>query len=226
MEAFERAEALDPANQKILTNLRGTREKIARKQLVSEHKAAALLQSASATTHPLRFAPQVIANDLGAMRLVEVNPNVYELRAPQPIAANLGVTAGLPISAGLATEKPTAEKPAIETLKTIGVEVSNGNGITGMAKRVARFFKSQGIAIARLTNQKHFNRPVTTIEYRDGYRDRARALNSRLPKAGTIVQANDLREGIAVRLVLGTDLSRHLAAFDTDIELASNNQPR
>ncbi len=226
IEAFERASTLDPANKKANENLRAMREKTGKPQPSLAHEPQESPRTSEAEMNPLQFEPQVIANDLGAMRLVEVNPNVYELRTPQPIAANFGVSAGLPISASLAIDEPSTEKPAVETLKAIGVEVSNGNGITGMAKRVARFFKSQGIATTRLTNQKPFDRPLTTIEYRDGYRDHARALNSKLPQAGKLAQVNDLRQGIAVRLVLGRDLSHHLTAFDADATFASSKPTR
>lgn len=95
-----------------------------------------------------------------------------------------------------------------------GVEVSNGNGVRGMAAMVARYFSGQGVQQARLTNQKPFSERRTRIEYRPGSAAQAARINGLLPKAAPQVASNNLRPGIQVRLVLGHDLARDVAAWD------------
>lgn len=99
-----------------------------------------------------------------------------------------------------------------------GVEVSNGNGVRGMAAMVARYFSGKGIQPARLTNQKPFAERRTRIEYRPGSAAEAARINKLLPKAAPQVATNRLRSDIRVRLVLGHDLQRDVAAWGTQSE--------
>jgi len=94
-----------------------------------------------------------------------------------------------------------------------GVEVSNGNGIRGLAAVVARYFSSRGVQHARLTNQKPFGESRTRIEYRPGNSAEAARINAFLPKAAPQVVSTRLRPGVRVRLVLGNDLGHDVAAW-------------
>ncbi len=93
-----------------------------------------------------------------------------------------------------------------------GVEVSNGNGIRGLAARVAGYFHGQGVPHARLTNQKPFTEPHTRIEYRPGSAAEAARINGLLPRAVPVTASRHLRPDIRVRLVLGRDLQRNILA--------------
>lgn len=129
-------------------------------------------------------------------RMVAVAPNVYELR-----------TNAAPAQA--------AEKPNPETRK-FHLEVSNGNGVTGMAKKVAKFLNGDGLPTARLTNQKPYQLPTSQIQYRDGYQAEALRLKSSLPNPSALVQSEGLRVDIDVRLVLGKDAIANLSQFESD----------
>jgi hypothetical protein len=95
----------------------------------------------------------------------------------------------------------------------VRVEVSNGNGVTGMAGKVGQFLRSQGYPAARLTNNKPFRILMTQIQYRDGHKADAQRLKLSLPDALKLVQRNDLRADVSVRLVLGKDMASHLASL-------------
>lgn len=103
---------------------------------------------------------------------------------------------------------------AVAQVNVRGVEVSNGNGIRGMAALVARYFSGKGIQHARLTNQKPFAERQTRIEYRPDSAAEAARINGLLPRTAPQVATNSLRPGIRVRLVLGHDLGRDIAAWD------------
>jgi Flp pilus assembly protein TadD len=113
---------------------------------------------------------------------------------------------------------PQMVKVAADANPLRGVEVSNGNGIRGMAAMVARYFSGKGVQQARLTNQKPFAERRTRIEYRPGSAEEAARINKLLPKAAPQVASNSLRPGIRVRLVLGHDLGRDIAAWDNQPE--------
>ena len=95
-----------------------------------------------------------------------------------------------------------------------GVEVSNGNGVTGMARKVDGLLQAVGLPRSRLTNQKPFTQRSTEIQYRDGHEVAAASLSARLPNRPAIVRDDRLRADIDVRLVLGKDLPANIALVD------------
>lgn len=130
-------------------------------------------------------------------RMVAITPNVYELR-----------TNAVPKQTVEATDKPS---PATGKFH---FEVSNGNGVTGMAKKVAKFLYGDGLPAARLTNQKPYQLPTSQIQYREGYQSEAIRLKSSLPNQPVLIQSENLRVNIDVRLVLGRDAIAHLTKFE------------
>ncbi len=99
-------------------------------------------------------------------------------------------------------------------LEKFKVEVSNGNGSRGIAGKVANFLLSQGYSATRLTNQKSFQIQMTQIQYRYGHQAEAELLQSNFPEVTALVQSDDLRMDISIRLVLGKDILPKLAHSD------------
>lgn len=130
-----------------------------------------------------------------SMALVKVSPNIFELRWRH--------TAG---QALIATPEPTHAVPGAASQPIVGLEVSNGNGVTGMAYRVARYLHDHAHApMARLSNLKPYTQPVTEIRYRPGMLEAARAVNHDLPEIVQLVEDPKLAHGTNVRVVLGQD---------------------
>lgn len=96
------------------------------------------------------------------------------------------------------------------------IEVSNGNGITGMAKVVGGFLRDKGFRATRLTNQKSYGQEMTQVEYRAGFLAEAERLRASLPGEANLVETKDLRKDIAVRLILGKDIARAVSRFDSN----------
>jgi tetratricopeptide (TPR) repeat protein len=136
------------------------------------------------------FASAVVDNT-GNSELVQLAPSVYELRlAPRFVVA-----------------------------QGFRLELSNGNGVTGMARRLGQQLLATGLPKARLTNQKPFRQRTTQIQYRDGYADVAEALRSRMPNQPPMIKTAALRASTDVRVVLGRDLPRDIALLDPAPEL-------
>ena len=104
-----------------------------------------------------------------------------------------------------------AQQPRASSTPGFKLEVSNGNGVLGLAKRVAGRLVDTGVRTARLTNQLPFNQPTTEIQYRTGYGAAAAALASKLQQAVHITPKADLASHIDVRLVLGKDVLSDVA---------------
>jgi Tfp pilus assembly protein PilF len=137
--------------------------------------------------------------------LVLINANVYELRAPKSPAQRQPV----PLPRPLQQSSALAEK-------LFRLEVSNGNAVPGMARRVAEHLKRSGVNVVRLTNQLPYRQVFTEIQYREGYTNKADELASSLAPHVVIARAKALRSDIHVRLVLGRDVKDELALFDAD----------
>ncbi|PHV08952.1 hypothetical protein CSQ96_00180 [Janthinobacterium sp. BJB412] len=84
------------------------------------------------------------------------------------------------------------------------LEISNGNGVAGMAAALARTVAGDALQVVRLSNVRNFAVPSSRIEYRQPQEAAARALAARL---GLRVAAQGEARGSAeLRIVLGRDL--------------------
>lgn len=129
-------------------------------------------------------------------KLKQVSPNVYEYESIKQD----------PLLALLSDQAPAMHKD-------VRIEVSNGNGVTGMAKKVSGFFQNNGFAKARLTNHQTFTQPQTTIYYQPGNHEQANQINQMLPKQVNVLENNELHRNIQVKVLLGQDISRQVAYF-------------
>jgi len=123
--------------------------------------------------------------------VVQVAPPVYALRR---------------VSQGTAAPAPTG-------LPLPKIEISNGNGVEGLARKVGEQLRGTGYSGARLTNQKPFNVGVSQIQYRQGFEDVAARLRDDVPGRVLLVPSENLRSDIALRLLLGKDFSLQPPVF-------------
>lgn len=126
--------------------------------------------------------------------------------AQPPVAANEGFAgADVQIGAALARPERLAAPPAVPL-----VEISNGNGVRGMAAALGRSLDRNELRVVRLSNQRGFAVARSRIEFGPGHADAARRLAARLRPAPLLQPARV--DGFALRLVLGHDLVRDRAA--------------
>lgn len=202
LESFEEALRFAPDSEKSAANLKIARERLGLGTEATE-PAPAIVGKAVEKAEPNEIAnkQQPARSEPSKVRMVEIAPNVYELVSPSPAA--------LPSEIMPKVVPGQSARPA-----GTGVEVANGNGVTGMARQVASSLRAKGIDVARLTNRKPFNQQNTEIEYRDGFEISAREVSTKLPRPVTLVESTKLKTGINVRLVLGKDVSKDLALFE------------
>jgi hypothetical protein len=145
-----------------------------------------LLDAIAAGAQPAPRADSAV--DPNAPTLVSVAPNIFELRQNLP-----RITHAAP---SIASVPPAMVK----------IEIANGNGVTGLAKRTSSFLQQKGYAIARLTNQAPYTQTVTEIQYRPGQETAARRLTGLMSVPATVVESKQLSATVGVRLVLGRDV--------------------
>ena len=97
------------------------------------------------------------------------------------------------------------DAPAIEAAVT-RLEIRNGNGVTGMARTLARRLGDPGMKVTRLSNEKGFGVARTRIEYEAAHRAAAERLARRV--GGVQLLEVQVCAPADLRLVLGRDLPR------------------
>jgi len=86
------------------------------------------------------------------------------------------------------------------------LEISNGNGVLGMAARMRSFLRDKGSSVVRLTNANRFNYSESTLFYRPGTRAAAEELILALPVQNVSLQeTSNLAATVDARLLLGGD---------------------
>ena len=111
-----------------------------------------------------------------------------------------------------------AEKTAVakkkDISKEVGIEVSNGNGVNQMAKRVGSYLQKRGYQVGRLTNSQPFNHGQTRIYYQEGNWEIALGVADQLPTYYDLIELKRLdRPSIQVKVVLGKDMIPHNKKF-------------
>ena len=118
--------------------------------------------------------------------------------------------AGAPVVAPASAS--VAPRESAEPSRQPRLEVANGNGVEGMARRVRTVLQGEGYARVRVTNQQPYVQIATVLEYRAGFAAEAQSLGLRMnpQQPPRLVEAR-LDPRADVRLVLGRDLARQYA---------------
>lgn len=114
-------------------------------------------------------------------------------------------------------EAPSEHEPEQEHELAIDpdlrIEVSNGNGVNGMAARLREYLRHQGGSVVRLTNADNFAHARSTVYYREGHHESAEALAAMFsPYVISLQQSDRLAERVDARLLIGQDFSQ----FETE----------
>ena len=152
-------------------------------------------------------AAQVSAVAVEPAAAAKTQPAAEPMRAAEQAAAlkQAGPSVEPAASKARAAAEPVRGAEQAAALRRFGLEVSNGMGLNGFAKRIAGRLAAFGFSTVRLTNQKPFEQPATEVQYRQGYAAEAADLASRIKVNVNVVRSDRLAGHIDVRLVLGRD---------------------
>ena len=124
------------------------------------------------------------------------------------------------VQPSLQSALPSALQPLSLPPAVARLEISNGNGVTGMARALARQIDAPGLRVTRLSNQPGFTVRHTRIEYDAAHVDAARRLAQRV---GSVhLQEVNHRAPANLRLVLGRDLAQRGAMLRLDAKKAES----
>jgi tetratricopeptide (TPR) repeat protein len=118
---------------------------------------------------------------------------------------------------GSVVQNQRSEKSSLNFLRGIEIEISNGNGVNRMAKKVGNYLNEKGLKVIRLTNANNFSHTETKIFYQEGFRQTADYMASQLPVTRKMEELKRFdRPNIKVKLVIGRDLIPHNKLFEVE----------
>jgi hypothetical protein len=231
VQAFETARKLEPGNVRALSNLASAHDHLGEHERARELRAEAALPGtvrAPAAAAPAGAPRAGVEHEARSgnrnepraadFAVRQVNPHIYELVATAVVvspvrepAALLARELGTQASgATTAHSAPVAPAPETPSYRAIRVEVSNGNGIAGMARRVGSHLARGGVSVVRFTDHVPFRQAATEVQYQAAYATEAARFAAMLQMPVKLVPSAALRSDIHVRLLLGRDV-RHEA---------------
>jgi tetratricopeptide (TPR) repeat protein len=93
------------------------------------------------------------------------------------------------------------------TIVAAEIEVSNGNGVNRMARRVGNDLKDMGLNVTRLTNADHFGYKKTKIYYLSPYLHDAYTVAKQIPGWQNMEKVDKFsRQNIKIRVLIGKDI--------------------
>ena len=120
------------------------------------------------------------------------------------------ITKGKPTIRRIEKAGSLREKSKTVQAKPLGhmqIEVINGNGMVGMARRVADYLRNKGLNIVLLANAGHFGHEETKIFYRKGHLQDAYRVAQQIPGYQNMERVARLRQpNIKIKVLIGKDL--------------------
>lgn len=196
-----RAVRLDGENAKARANLALAQRRSGLPDTVATSVAPdpALAPNPSMAADSAQLAPPAVSVlSKAEVQAVEVAPNIYELRREVSSEPAAIAVAALPTTT------------AAGVARHYSLEVANGIGVGGAARRVGNLLQDAGAPVARLRNQKPFRKMQTTVQFVSGYQAEAEQIAHWLGLRATPTEAGGLPNA-EVRVVVGRDLIPMLA---------------
>lgn len=220
-QSIRRSLELDPLNRRAQNNARLVETALAMGTPASTPAAV----MASVAAHPVPAVAVAAPEPPPAMSLVQVVPNVYELKmmpkAAAPVLAAAPVPAVLPMAAPplLAPLFALPAVPAAPLASVLRLDVANGDGTPGLARRIGALLGQRGFPVARLSNERPYGQRTTRIQYRAGFAQQAEAVARLIDGPVQLAPVQSLAAKADVRVVLGRDTQRAMAQRDIDATL-------
>ena len=137
-------------------------------------------------------------------QLISPNASIVE-------AKSLGGQGSIRVVLGRDVGSASAKAPTGVEAQAGQLGVANGNGVNGMARKVARHLADHGYKATRVYNLRPFDKAITRIEYRKGHEGQALKLGNLLPVKVAYAESNAMRGD--VRLILGHDMKQNMAVW-------------
>ena len=167
----------------------------------------------------------VSANPVGRLEVIGLDNHSAKTRKLSPVYAPATTIAGKPTGQGRGIIEITplrkvkkiqlAAAPAKEIKReqlnrdSVEIEVANGNGVNGMARKVATILKENGFNVIKITNASSFDHVNTKIFYYNGHRGDVDRLIQEIACCQEKTNIIELKHlGNRIRIIIGKDLAK------------------
>ena len=215
LAVLEQACLLDPLSSSAWQNLGDALARTGQQ----ERAAAMHRQAASLRGHDLRsdYAVAPVAGEWAQTDVSQDSGGMFVVRRIEPAPAAWAPVAPIAPIAQAPFVIPVALSHGSRPL----LEISNGNGMTGMARTVARKLGDGDPRVVRLSNQKGYGVRQTRIEYQPDFKVAAQKLADRLGARQVIPASRTGRSDL--RLILGGDMAK---AFPAAVAMLPKARPK
>lgn len=114
----------------------------------------------------------------------------------------------------------------IQKNKAFNFEISNGNGVADLAKKVADTLVRSGFPSPHISNLKPYQQTRTVIRYRDGFYSDAAHIVQKMTTAPALILDTQMRKNTDVQLILGKDAITQIALLGSDSRKIGLNKRR
>lgn len=197
MAALERAREIEPGNADTRANLAAARAAVG---LPAETAIAAAAPAA-----PVADVPGVAA----AVAVPVATP--VATPATTPATTPVATPATTPVAVAAVPPAPQATAAMGAAPAAARVEVANGKGTNGLARRIAGILAPASALRPRLTNDKPYGVQASRIQYVSGAEQLAQDINARLPAPLPLARIDSLERDVRVRVLLGKDFPAYTA---------------
>ena len=144
------------------------------------------------------ISPVYAASALPSEKTEGKGPSIIVVSPSRKDKKNIGIAAS--------TEKIKTEKQGQDTVE---LEIANGNGVNGMARRLQNFLKERGFKVTKITNANTFEHITTKIFYYSGHRKDVDHLIQEIafsPDERSIIELKNF--GRRIKIIIGKDIMR------------------
>lgn len=149
--------------------------------------------------------PRPIGNSLRT-EIRQVVPGVYEVHLGRHQRERAHEIKSSVAEARRPADLKPEKRPSIAG-PDVRIEISNGNGVRGMARSVAKLIGAGQFEVHKLSNQPAFNIALTFVEYTKGHEKAASLLAAQIGPSVERKSSDDLGD-VAMRIVIGHDRNR------------------
>jgi tetratricopeptide (TPR) repeat protein len=200
IDALRRALALDPHYARAWTNLAASCAKLG---VLAQRRLVRLAAG------PDPCAPRLVLPATAQRQADEVGAVWDDGTQASPWTPRYGWVddaAGAAGAAPAGDAVPAGGAPAAARAQRL--EIANGNGVPGLARRMAQALRADGLAAVRAVNLKPYVEQQSSIQFRAGFARAALELgqSTGVPEARVVLRA--LPDNVDLRLILGKDIQR------------------
>jgi hypothetical protein len=124
--------------------------------------------------------------------------------------ATSAASIGVPQQPVFSGNEQTVTETEAQQLVDVEIEVANGNGENGMARRVGNYLESRGFKVTKISNANSFEHAKTKLIYGNGRIKDVRQLVMVLVLSSDVKQQNliELKQlGNRIKIIIGKDMA-------------------